>query len=65
MVFEKRVLRNIFRPRRDGVTGDRRKMHNQELHNLYSSQSMIIFTKSRRMGWEGHVTRRWENRNIL
>jgi hypothetical protein len=49
-VFEKRVLRRIFGPRRVGVTGGWRKMHNQELHNLYSMQSMIIFAKSRRMG---------------
>jgi hypothetical protein len=53
--FENRVLRRIFGPKRDEVTGDRRKLHNGELHNLYSSPDMIRQIKSRRMRWAGHV----------
>jgi hypothetical protein len=56
-VFENRVLRRIFVPKRDEVTGGRRKLHNEELHNLYSSPSVIRMIKSRRMRWEGHVAR--------
>jgi hypothetical protein len=48
-VFENRVLRRIFRPRSDEVTGDCRKRHNEELHNLYSSPNIIRMIKSRRM----------------
>jgi hypothetical protein len=48
-VFENRVLRRMFGPRRDEVTGDWRKLHNEELHNLYSSPNIIIMIKSRRM----------------
>jgi hypothetical protein len=48
-VFENRVLRRIFGPKRDEVTGGRRKLRNEELHNLYSSPSIIRFLKSRRM----------------
>jgi hypothetical protein len=48
-VFENRVLRRIFGPKRDRVTGGWRKLHNGELHNLYSSPSIIRITKSRRM----------------
>jgi hypothetical protein len=61
-VFENRVLR-IFGPKRDEVTGDWRKLHNEELHNLYSSPSIIRVIKSRRMKWAGHVTRMGEKRN--
>jgi hypothetical protein len=50
-VFENRVLRRIFGPKRDEVTGDWRKLHNEELHSLYSSPNRMI--KSRRMRWEG------------
>jgi hypothetical protein len=56
-VFEDRVLRRIFGPKRDEVTGGWRKLHNEELHNLYSSPSIIRMIKSRRMRWEGHVAR--------
>jgi hypothetical protein len=61
--FEGRVLRIIFGPRRGEVTGDWRKLHNEKLHNLYSSPNIIIMMKSRRMKWAGHVTRMWEPRN--
>jgi hypothetical protein len=56
-VFENRVLRKIFGPKRDEVTGEWRKLHNKELHDLYSSPSIIRIIKSRRMRWEGHVAR--------
>jgi hypothetical protein len=48
-MFENRVLRRIFVPKRDEVTGGWRKLHNEELHNFYSSPSIIRITKSRRM----------------
>jgi hypothetical protein len=57
-VFENRVLRRIFGPKRDEVTGGWRKLHKEELHNLYSSPSIIRMIKSRRMRWGGHVARR-------
>jgi hypothetical protein len=56
-VFENKVLR-IFVPKRDGVTGGWRKLHNEGLHNLYSSPSIIRIVKSRRMRWVGHVAQR-------
>jgi hypothetical protein len=62
--FENRVLRRIFGPKRDGVTRGWRKLHNEELHNLYSSASMIRIIKSRRMRWAGHVVRMGEKRNV-
>jgi hypothetical protein len=54
-VFENRVLRRIFGPKRDEVTGEWRKLHNGELHDLYSSPSIIRIIKSRKMRWAGHV----------
>jgi hypothetical protein len=57
-VFENRMLRRIFKPKRDEVTGGWRKLRNEELHNLYSSPSKIRMTKSRKMRWAGHVARR-------
>jgi hypothetical protein len=54
-VFENRVLRIIFGPKRYEVTGDWRKLHNEELQNLYSSPNLIRIMKSRRMRWAGHV----------
>jgi hypothetical protein len=54
----------IFGPKRDGVTGGWRKLHNEELHNLYFSPSIIIMIKSRRMKWAGHVPRMGEKRNM-
>jgi hypothetical protein len=56
-VFENRVLRRIFGPKRDEVTGDWRKLHNEELHNLYSSPNIIRMIKSRRMRRAGQVAR--------
>jgi hypothetical protein len=62
-VFENRVLRRIFGPKRDELTGGWRKLHNEELHNLYSLPWIIRMIKSRRMSWAGHVTRMGEKRN--
>jgi hypothetical protein len=62
-VFVNRVLRRIFGPKRDEVTGEWRKLHNEELHNLYSSSNLIRMVKSRRMRWAGHVARMGETRN--
>jgi hypothetical protein len=62
-VFENTVLRRIFGPKRDEETGGWRKLHNEELHNLYSSPSIMKIIKSRRMRWAGHVARMGENRN--
>jgi hypothetical protein len=56
-VFENRVLRKIFGPKRDGVMGDWRKLHNEDIHNLFSSPNIIRMIKSRRMRWAGHVAR--------
>jgi hypothetical protein len=56
-VFENRVPRTIFGPKRDGVTGEWRKLHSGELRDLYSSPSIIRIIKSRRMRWAGHVAR--------
>jgi hypothetical protein len=56
-VFENRVLEKSFGPKRDGVRGGWRKLHNEELQDLYSSPSIIRIIKSRRMRWSGHVAR--------
>jgi hypothetical protein len=56
-VFENRVLRRIYGPKRDEVTGGWRKLHNEKLHNLYASSSIIRMIKSKRMKWAGHVAR--------
>jgi hypothetical protein len=67
-VFENRMFRRIFRPKRDEVTGGWRKLHNKELHGLYSSPSIVRVIKARRMRWVGHVARMGEVRcayNIL
>jgi hypothetical protein len=62
-MFEKRVLRGIFGHKRDEVTGEWRKMHNGELHNLFSSD-INRQNKSRRLRWAGHVARMGEGRNV-
>jgi hypothetical protein len=62
-VFENRVLRRIFGPKRDDVTGEWRKLHNEEL-NLYSSPNIIHLIKSRRMRWAGHVARLGERGGV-
>jgi hypothetical protein len=54
-VFENRVLRRIFGPKREEVVGDWRRMHNEELHNLYASLNIIRMIKSSRMRCVGHV----------
>jgi hypothetical protein len=54
-VFENRFLRRIFGPKRDDVTGEWRKLHNEELHNLYPSPNIIRQIKSRRMRWAAHM----------
>jgi hypothetical protein len=54
-VFEDRVLRKIFGPKSDEVTGEREKLHNEELNDLYLSTNTVRMIKSRRMSWAGHV----------
>jgi hypothetical protein len=63
-VFENRILRRIFGPKSDEVTGEWRKLHNEELHNLYSPPDIIRKVKSRRMRWAGHVARMGEEKNV-
>jgi hypothetical protein len=62
-VFENRVLRRIFEPKRDEVMGEWRKLHNKELHDLYSSSSIIRIMKSWRMRWAGHEARIGKKQN--
>jgi hypothetical protein len=64
-VFENRVLRRIFGPKRDEVTGEWRKLHNEEFRDLYSSPSIIRIIKSRRMRWAGHVAQMGGGRGML
>ena len=61
-VFENMVLRRIFGPTRDEVTGDWRRLHNEELNDLYSSPNIARVIKSRKMRWAGHVARIGEER---
>jgi hypothetical protein len=65
MVFENRVLRRILGPKRDEVTVEWRKLHNEELHSLYSSPDIIRQIKSRRMRWAGHVAGMGEERKLI
>jgi hypothetical protein len=63
-VFENRVLRRIFIPKREEVVGGWRRLHNEELHNLYGSPNVIRVIKSGRMRWVGHVARLGEMRSV-
>ena len=63
-VFENRVLRRIFGPKRDGVTGEWRKLHNEKLNDLYCSPNIVRVIKSRRLRWAGHVARMEEERGV-
>jgi len=63
-VFENRMLRRIFGPKRDEVTRERRKLHNEELNYLYSSPKIVQVIKSRRMRWAGHVAHMRERSSI-
>jgi len=63
-VFENRVLRRIFGPKKDEATEEWRKLHKEELHDLYSSQNTVLVIKSRRMISEGHVACMGESRAV-
>ena len=63
-VFQNRVLRRVFGPKRDEVTGEWRKLHNEELSNRYSLPNIVLVVKSRRMRWAGHVARMGEDRGV-
>jgi hypothetical protein len=63
-VFENKALKRIFEPRRGEVAGGWRRVHNEELHNLYTSPNIIWVIKSVRMRWMGHVAHMGEVRNI-
>jgi len=63
-VFENMVLRRIFGPRRDEVTGEWRRLHNEEVNDLYSSPNIVRVIKSRKMRWTGHVARMDEERGV-
>jgi len=63
-VFENRVLRSVFGPKRDEVTGELRKLHNEELSDLNSLPNIVQMVKSRRMRWAGHVAHMGEGRGV-
>ena len=65
MVFENMVLRRIFGPRRDAVTGEWRRLHNEKLNDLYSSSNIVRVIKCRRMRWIGHVARMGVERGCI
>ena len=64
-MFENKVLRRIFGPRRDEVTAERSRLHNEELNDLNSSPNVVRLIKSRRMRWAGHVARMGEERGCI
>jgi hypothetical protein len=64
VLFENRVLRRISGPKRDEVTGEWRKLHNEEPNGLYSVTNIVRVIKSRRLRWAGHVARMWEGRAV-
>jgi hypothetical protein len=63
-VFENRVLRRAFGPKRDQVTGEWRKLHNEKLNDLYSLPIIVRVVKSKQMRWAGHVVRMGEDRGV-
>ena len=63
-VLENRVLRRVFGPKRDEVTGEWKKLHNEELSDLYSFPNIVRVVKSRRMSWAGYVARMGEGRGV-
>jgi len=63
-VFENRMLRKVFGPKRDEVTGEWRKLHNEELNDLYSLPNIVWVVKPRRMRWAGHVARMGDDRGV-
>jgi hypothetical protein len=63
-VYENRVLRRIFGPKREEVAGGWRRLHNEEFHTLYFSPNIVTVINSRRMRWEGHVAQMGEVRNL-
>jgi hypothetical protein len=63
-MFENRVLRRVFGPKRGEVTGEWRKLYNEELNDLYSLPNIVRVVKTRRMGWAGHVARMGEDRGV-
>ena len=63
-MFENRVLRRVFGPKRDGVTGEWRKLHNEELSDLYSLPNIVRVVKSGRLRWAGHVARMGQGRGV-
>jgi hypothetical protein len=63
-VFENRMLRRIFGPKRDGITGEWRKLHNERLNDLYCLPTIVRVIRSRRMRWAGHVACMGERREV-
>ena len=63
-MFENRVLRKVFGPKTDEVTGEWRKLNNEKLNDLYSLPNIVPVVKSRRMRWAGHVARMGEDRGV-